>query len=74
MSKRSFRTLKEELTKLTQIKNQSLIRGIVDHEENKKQMAEIFERINQAREQLVVRICITIIIIHNSCFITSSTV
>jgi len=54
--KRSFRTLKEELTKLIQLKNQSLIRGVAVHEENKKQIAEIFERINQAREQLVVRI------------------
>jgi len=63
MFKRSFRALKEELTKLTQLKKQSLIRGVADHEENKKQIAEIFERVNQAREQLVVRICTTIIII-----------
>ena len=70
MTKRSFRTLKEELTKLTQLKKQSLIRGVAVHEENKKQIAEIFERDNQAREQLVVRICTTIIIIHYSCFIT----
>jgi len=62
--KHSFRTLKEELTNLTQLKKQSLIRGVALHEENKKQIAEIFERVNQAREQLVVRICTTIIIIH----------
>jgi len=66
MFKCSFRTLKEELTKLTQLKKQSLIRGIADHEGNKKQIAEIFERVNQAREQLVVCICTAIIIIHVS--------
>jgi len=54
----------EELTKLTQLKKQSLIRGVAVHEENKRQIAEIFERVNQAREQLVVRICTTITIIH----------
>jgi len=56
----------EELTKLTQLKKQSLIRGVALHEENKQQIAKIFERVNQAREQLVVRICTTIIIIHVS--------
>jgi len=68
MFKLSFRTLKEELTKLTQLKkqSQSLIRGIADHEENKRQIAEIFERVNQAREQLVVCICTTIVIIRVS--------
>jgi len=59
--KHSPRTLKEELTKLIQLKKQSLIRGIAVHEENKKEIADIFERINQAREQLVVRICRTIL-------------
>src|SRR5258708_3510419 len=43
MFKRLFRTLKKELTKLTQLKKQSLIRGVADHEGNKKQIAEIFE-------------------------------
>jgi len=52
--------------KLIQLKKQSLIRGVALHEENKRQIAEIFERVNQAREQLVVRICTTIIIIHVS--------
>ena len=55
-----YRTLKEELTKLTQLKKQSLIRKVAVYEEDKRQIAEIFERVNQAREQLVVRICMTI--------------
>jgi len=55
-----YRTLKEELTKLTQLKKQSLIRKVAVYEEDKRQIAEIFERVNQAREQLVVRIWINI--------------
>ena len=53
MFKRSFRTLEEELMKL---KKQSLFREVAAYEENKKRMAEIFERVNPAREQLVVRV------------------
>ena len=37
----SFRALKEELTKLTQLKKQSLIREIAIYEENKRQIAEM---------------------------------
>jgi hypothetical protein len=42
---------------LVKLKEQSLLRKIAVHEEDKTQLAVIFERINQAREQLVVRIC-----------------
>jgi ribonuclease I len=47
----------EEWTNLIKLKEESLIRKIAAHEEDKAQIAAIFERINQAREQLVVRIC-----------------
>jgi len=50
------RTLEEEWTNLIELKKQSLIRKIAVHEEDKGKIADIFERINRAREQLVVRI------------------
>ena len=56
-SRRPCSTLEEEWTNLIQLKEQSLGRKIAVHEEDKGRIAEIFERINQAREQLVVRIC-----------------
>jgi len=61
-NRRPCRTLAEALTNLTKIKEQSLGRKIAIHEEDKGQIAEIFERINQAREQLVV--CISGIVIN----------
>jgi hypothetical protein len=67
-NERSFRTLEEALTKLTQLKDQSLIRRVAVHEVDKEKIAEIFERINQAREQLVVRLYMTTVVIHVSCF------
>jgi hypothetical protein len=42
---------------LIKLKKQSLGRKIAVLEDDKAQIAVIFERINQAREQLVVRIC-----------------
>jgi len=56
-SRQSFSVLNKELTKLAQLKKQSLIIKIAIYEEEKRQIAEIFEGINQAREQLVVRVC-----------------
>jgi len=50
------------LTNLIKLKEQSLGRKIAVHEEDKRRIAEIFEHINQAREQLVVRICVIVII------------
>ncbi|KAF9479502.1 hypothetical protein BDN70DRAFT_687374, partial [Pholiota conissans] len=47
-------TLTKEYANLIKLKGQSLIRKIADHEEDKGEIAEIFQRINQAREQLVV--------------------
>jgi hypothetical protein len=52
---------------LIKLKDQSLVRKIAVHEDDKAQLAVIFERINQAREQLVVRICCNL-----SAFIVSS--
>ena len=56
-SRRLCRTLEKEWTNLIELKKQSLIRKIAVHEEDKGKIADIFERINRAREQLVVRIC-----------------
>ncbi|EDR03084.1 uncharacterized protein LACBIDRAFT_331856 [Laccaria bicolor S238N-H82] len=46
-------TLAKECTNLTELKKQSLIRKIAVHEEDKGKIANIFERINRDREQLV---------------------
>ncbi|KAF9470943.1 hypothetical protein BDN70DRAFT_888602 [Pholiota conissans] len=46
-------TLNEECKKLIKLKKQSLPEQIAIHEENKGKIAEIFQRINQAKEQLV---------------------
>ncbi|KDR77674.1 hypothetical protein GALMADRAFT_245800 [Galerina marginata CBS 339.88] len=48
------RTLVNEWTNLIRLKEQSLVRRVAVHEEDKGQIAASFERINQAREQLVV--------------------
>ena len=45
------------------LKKQSLGRKIAALEEDKGRIAEIFEHINQAREQLVVCICVIVIVI-----------
>jgi hypothetical protein len=60
-SRRLCRTLAKEWTNLIELKKQSLIRKIAVHEEDKGKIADIFERINQAREQLVVRICVIVV-------------
>ena len=60
MSRRVCRTLVKEWTNLIELKKQSLIRKIAVHEEDKGKIADIFERINGAREQLVVRICVIV--------------
>jgi hypothetical protein len=67
-SRRSCRTLAEEWTNLIKLKQKSLARKIAVHEEDKGRIAEIFEHINQAREQLVVRISVIVVIL---CFIPS---
>src|SRR6267378_7648559 len=56
-SRRPCRTLAEELTNLIKLKEKSPARKVAVHEDDKGRIAEIFEHINQAREQLVVRIC-----------------
>jgi hypothetical protein len=55
--RRPCRTLEEEWKNLIDLQKQSLGRKIADHEGDKGRIAEIFERINQAREQLVVCTC-----------------
>ena len=55
-SRRLCRTLAKEWTNLIELKKQSLIRKIAVHEEDKGKIVDIFERINRAREQLVVRV------------------
>jgi len=68
---RLCRTLVEEVTKLIKLKEQSRIRKIADHEGDKGRIAEIFHRINQAREQLVVRIYVIVVIFAVSLFLPS---
>lgn len=45
------------MKKLAGLKEKSVLLRIAVHEDDKKQIAEIFERINQAREQLMVCVC-----------------
>ncbi|KAF9470750.1 hypothetical protein BDN70DRAFT_656965, partial [Pholiota conissans] len=47
-------TLTKECANLIKLGEQSIIRKIADHEKEKGEIAEIFQRINQAREQLVI--------------------
>ena len=61
----------EEWTQLIKLKEQSLIRKIADHEGDKGRIAGIFQRINQAREQLVVRIRVIVVIFSVSFFLPS---
>jgi hypothetical protein len=70
-SRRPCRTLAEEWTNLIKLKEQSLGRKIAVHEEDKTRIAEIFENINQAREQLVVRICVVVVIFRVSLLLPS---
>ena len=60
-----------EWTNLIELKKQSLVRKIAGHEEDKGKIADIFERINRAREQLVVRICLIVVIFPISFLIPS---
>ena len=53
------------------LKKQSLGRKIAAVEEDKGRIAEIFEYINQAREQLVVRICAIVVIFRVSLLLPS---
>ena len=60
-SRRLCRTLEKEWTNLIELKKKSLIRKIAVHEEDKGKIADIFDRINRAREQLVVRIYVIVV-------------
>ena len=61
-SRRHSRILEEAWKDLIKLKKQSLGRKIAALEEDKGRIVEIFEHINQAREQLVVRICVIVVI------------
>jgi hypothetical protein len=71
MSRRLCRTQAKELVKLFELQKQPLARTIADHEKDLGRMAEIFERINQARQQLVVRICVIVVIFRVSLLLPS---
>ena len=57
-----FRTLEKEAENFTKLKEKTIGVKIAAHEGDKREIAAIFERINQAREQLVVRSCVIVII------------
>ncbi|RXW11995.1 hypothetical protein EST38_g13860 [Candolleomyces aberdarensis] len=45
------KTLEDELAKLSQLHKESMIRKVADHEDEKNRIAEILERVNDARVQ-----------------------
>ena len=51
-----LRTITEELEKLRKLKEQSRFRNFAMQEDDKRQIAQIFERINDARLRLGVRL------------------
>lgn len=51
-----FRALDTELKELIKLKDGSIFRRILDHEDEQNRIAAIFERINDARIQFEVRI------------------
>ena len=56
----SFRVLQEELAKLLCLSEEWIGRKVVDYDDEKSRIAEIFERVNEARIQFGVRnICFT---------------
>jgi uncharacterized membrane protein YccC len=57
-----LRTVTEELEKLRQLKQQSRFRKFAIQEDDKKQIAQIFERINDARLRLGVRLSVIMLI------------
>ena len=61
-SEQLFRTLEKEAENFTKLNEKAIGAKIAAHEGDKRDIAAIFERINQAREQLVVRTCVIDII------------
>jgi hypothetical protein len=57
-----LRTVAEELEKLRHLKEQSRFRKFAIQEDDKKRIAEIFERINEARLRLGVRPSVIVLI------------
>ena len=55
-----LRTITEELEKLRKLKEQSRFRKFAIQEDDKKQIAQIFERINDARLRLGVRLSVIV--------------
>jgi len=58
-----LRTVAEELEKLRHLKEQSRFRKFAIQEDDKKRIAEIFERINEARLRLGVRLSATVLML-----------
>jgi len=58
-----LRTVAEELEKLRHLKEQSRFRKFAIQEDDKKRIAEIFERINEARRRLGVRLSATVLML-----------
>jgi hypothetical protein len=50
-----FRTLEDELGKLSRLSEGWMIRKVADYEDEKTRITEIFERVNEARVQFEVR-------------------
>jgi len=57
-----LRTVAEELEKLRHLKEQSSFRKFAIQEDDKKRIAEIFERINEARLRLGVHLSVIVLI------------
>ena len=49
-----FRTMEEELVKLRRLSEEWMVRKVADYEDEKTRIAEIFERVNEARVQFEV--------------------
>jgi len=56
-----FRTLEEELKTLNELNDESKFRKFLDHEDEQKRIADIFERINEARVRFEVRTTISLV-------------
>jgi hypothetical protein len=60
-----LRVLKEELAKLHQLSKEWIGRKVADYEDEKSRIADIFERVNDARVQFGVRTYIVLGVVFN---------
>ena len=56
-----LRTLDGELKKLNELNDESKFRKFLDHEDEQKRIADVFERINEARVRFEVRTTISFV-------------